>query len=227
MAMQLARGKRHFIADAAFELRFDRARPHGDAAEDRAHALVRALLPAVDEALDAASAELGDLVVDRIEVDIGAVPAAGVTETERRRLRDSLLAALRRAAGDARTATAAAPPPERSKDAAPAFDPTPTPEAAWRALRAGAVTVADTVAGHDDAELLELVTHVARMAPGGRSTADAIRTRAHRLAWPRAFLSAVLADLVAGRDPAPRLDAPSTDAAELWRELREIGRAHV
>ena len=219
MALQQPRS-RHFIDDATFELSFGRVRPAADAAEAQAQALVRALLPAVDEALDLASAELGDLVLDRVEVDLGSVPAAGVTAAERQRLRDALLAALRRAAGEALPPTLRPTPASASGHALGPAETRSASAGLWRAVRRGEVALAEVIAVLDDAGLIELATAVASMAPGGAGAADAIRRRALRLSQPRAFLEGVLQELLTDRDLNSRLGDPTPDAAALWHALR-------
>ena len=94
-----ARLASHYIETLTVNLRFPDQPPHGSDPAAMAETLVRDLAPAVEQALDIAAAEFGDLVLDDLAVDLPPVAADGVTENDRAALREALLAAIRAAAG--------------------------------------------------------------------------------------------------------------------------------
>ncbi|TVQ32555.1 MAG: hypothetical protein EA356_13220, partial [Geminicoccaceae bacterium] len=72
----------HVVGRAEVELTFGAVEATRGAAE-LGRRLVLDLLPAVERAMERAGLAVGDLVVGRIEVDLGAIDAGGVSEADR------------------------------------------------------------------------------------------------------------------------------------------------
>ncbi len=117
---------RHFVETLAVNLCFSGGPSHGTEPAALAESLTRAVLPAVEEAFDIATAEFGDLVFDELTVDLPPLAVTGVTERDRAALREALLAAIRAAIGreqNAQTTGAALP------SGSPAPSPPPVQQA--------------------------------------------------------------------------------------------------